>query len=170
MSMAYGDGDDAAVEQQTMHGRDWPCLRQFGVFLENRVGQLHDLLKHLERDDLKVRALSISDTIDCVIVRLITSHYERSLELLKLAGFTFFESDVIGVELPDDPQPFARICNAMLQAEVNIHYSYPLLMCRGASHGIAIYVDDIDQGLKALSDKGHRIITERDLSDDDEFF
>ena len=170
MSMGFGDGDDAAVEQQTLHGRDWPCLRQFGVFLENRVGQLHDLLKHLERDDLRVCALSISDTIDCVIVRIIMSHYERSVELLKLAGFTFFESDMIGVELPDEPQPFARICNAMLQAEVNIHYSYPLMLGRGKSHAIALYVDDIDQGLKALGDKGHRVITERDLVDEDEFF
>ena len=168
MSMSFGDDDIA--DQQTMQGRDWPCLRQFGVYLENRVGRLHDLLKHLERDDLRVCGLSISDTIDCVIVRIIMSHYERALELLKLSGFTFFECDVIGVELPQDDQPFARICQAMLQAEVNIHYSYAMVTGRNARGAIALYVDDIDQGLQALKDRGHRVITEKDLLGDDEFF
>lgn len=170
MSMSFGEGDDLIAEPQTMQGRDWPCLRQFGVFLENRVGRLHELLRHLERDDLRVCALSISDTIDCVIVRLVMSHYERALELLRLSGFTFFECDVIGVELPDDSQPFAAICHALLQAEVNIHYSYPLVLRRRNAPSIALYVDDIDQGLKTLGEKGHRVITERDLLEEDEFF
>ena len=102
-SMNYGG--ESLVDPGTMRGRDWPCLRQFGVFLENRVGRLHDLLKHIERDDLRVVALSISDTIDCVIVRIIMSNYERAVELLKLAGFTFFECDIIAVELPEDRAP-----------------------------------------------------------------
>lgn len=168
MTMSYGG--DAIAEADTMRGRDWPCLRQFGVFLENRVGKLHDLLRHIERDDLRVVALSISDTIDCVIVRIIMSEYERALELLRLSGFTFFESDIIAVELPDDPQPFARLCHCLLQAEVNIHYSYPLVLKRPGKHAIAIYVDDADTGLRALNDAGHRVITEGDLRQDEEFF
>jgi hypothetical protein len=163
-------GGDSIVESGTMRGRDWPCLRQFGVFLENRVGRLHDVLRHIERDDVRVVALSISDTIDCVIVRLIMSNYERAVELLKFGNFTFFECDIIGVELPDDPQPFARLCQCLLQAEVNIHYSYPLLLKSPGKQAIALYVDDIDLGLKTLGEAGHRIITEGQLMQDEEFF
>ncbi len=167
-SMSYGG--ESVVEPDTMQGRDWPALRQFGVFLENRVGRLNELLRVLEREDSRVCALSILDTIDCVIVRIIMSEYERALEILRLSGQTFFETDVIGVELPDDPQPFSRICQALLQAEVNIHYSYPLLLRRNGRHAIAIFVDDIDLGIRALSEQGHRIITEKDLREDDEYF
>ena len=156
-------------DPSTMRGRNWPCLRQFGIFMENRVGCLHDLLRHLESVDVRVVALSIVDSIDSAVVRLMVNNYDRAHEVLELSNFTVFECDMIGVELPDDPQPFAQICLALLQAEVNIHYSYPLLYRRRGRGVIALYVDNIDQGLKALGDRGHRIITETDLLEDDEF-
>ena len=53
-----------------MRGRSWPCLRQFCVFMENRVGGLNELLRHLERHDLRVVALSIANSVDCAIVRV----------------------------------------------------------------------------------------------------
>jgi hypothetical protein len=161
MSMSFGD--DVVKDPSTMRGRDWPCLRQFCVFLENRVGRLNDLLRHIERDDLRVVALSIIDSVDCAITRLLLDDFERGRELFSLSEFTVIESDIIGVELPDDPQPYVQICAALLRAELNIHYTYPLLYRRGGRSGIAIYVDDIDAGLQILSQEGHRLITEGDL-------
>jgi hypothetical protein len=168
MSMGFGDG--ASSDAMTMRGRDWPCLRQFCIFLENRVGRLSDLLRHLERQDLRVVALSIVDSVDCAIVRLMVDNFERGRELFSLAGFTAYESDLIGVALPDNPQPYVAVCTALLQAEVNIHYTYPLLYRRRGRGAIALYVDDVDQGLKVLHEKGLQVITEKDLMDDDEFF
>ncbi len=168
MSMNFGG--ESAADPSTMRGRDWPCLRQFGVFMENRVGSLHDLMRHLERHDLRVMALSIVDSIDCAIVRLVLDNYDRGRELFDMAKFTVFETDLIGVELPDDPQPYVKICIALLQAELNIHYTYPLLYRRRGRGAIALYVDDVDLGLKTLGQKGHRIITENDLPNDDEYF
>ena len=55
--MSYGG--KAKAEERTARGRDWPCLRQFGIFMENRVGTLHELLRHIERHDLRVMALTI---------------------------------------------------------------------------------------------------------------
>jgi hypothetical protein len=162
-------GGSAAIAPGTMRGREWPTLRQFGVFLENRVGRLHDLLRHLERHDLRVIALSIVDSADCAIARLMVNHYERARELFDLSGFTVFETDVIGVELPDHSQPYVQVCIALLQAEVNVHYTYPLLFRRHGRGAIALYVDDIDLGLKTLQEKNLTIVTERDLLEDDEF-
>ena len=168
MSMSFGG--ESTTDSSTMRGRNWPCLRQFGVFMENHVGSLHELLRHLERHDLRVVALSIVDSVDCAIVRLVLNNYERGKELFALSNFTVFENDLVGVELPEDAQPYAKICMALLQAELNIHYTYPLLYRRKGRGAIALYVDDIDTALKTLAEKEHRIITESDLLDDDEYF
>jgi len=168
MSMSFGG--DSTVEPSTARGRDWPTLRQFGVFMENRVGALNDLLRHLEGHDLRVMALSILDSVDCAIIRLVLDNYERGKEILDLSNFTVFETDLVGVELPDDPQPYVRICMALLETELSIHYTYPLLYRRKGRGAIALYVDDVDLALKTLAEKGHRIVTENDLLDDDEYF
>ena len=165
MSMSFGG--ESSVSPGTMRGRNWPTLRQFGVFMENRVGRLHELLRHIERDDLRVIALSIADSVDCAIARLIIDDVDRARELFELSNFPIFETDLIGVELPDDPQPYVTICTSLLQAELNIHYTYPLnFRGRSGRGSIALYVDDIDAGLKALAERGHRIVTESDLRDD----
>ena len=167
--MAMDFGGESIADPVTFRGRDWPCLRQFGVFLENRVGRLHDLLRSVERHDLRVMALSIVDSVDCAVVRLVLNNYERGRELLELSGFPMFESDVIGVVLPDDPQPHMQICSALLRAEVNIHYTYPLLYRRNGRGSVALYVDDVDQGLQILTEGGFAVVTENDLLEYDDF-
>ena len=150
-------------------GKEWPCLRQFCVFMENRVGYLHQLLKLLEKFDLRIIALSTVDSVDVAMSRIVLDNYERAREIFELSNYTFFEKDLIGVELPDDTQPYMSICLSLLQAEVNIDYTYPLLYRRHGRGAIALCVDDIDLGIKTLSEQGHRIITEKDLKDDDEY-
>ena len=162
----YGGNGSAIVAPQTMRGRSWACLRQFSVFMENRVGNLADLMRHVESVDLRVVALSIVDSVDCSVARIIVNNYDRGHELFKLSSFVAFETDVIGVELPDEPQPLVELCRPLLRAEVNIHYAYPLLYRKGRG-GVAIYVDDIDQALTALEQSDLKIITEHDLLDDE---
>lgn len=95
---------------------------------------------------------------------------DRGREILQLSKFAFAEIDLIGVELPDGPQPFVQICLALLQAELNVQYTYPLLYNRGGRGAIALYVDDVDLALKTLEEKGLSIVTESDLLMDDEMF
>ena len=164
------DGGETYTDPETLHGRDWPCLRQFCVFMENRVGRLHNLMRRLERDDLRIIALSIVDSVDCAVVRLMFDNFERARELLQLGGYSFIETDIIGVELPEAPQPFLAVCSTLLQSEIHISYTYPMLYRRDGRGGIALYVDDIERGLELLADTGHRLISEDDLLRDDEFF
>ena len=166
MSMGYGD--DSVVDASTMRGHEWPCLHQFCVFMENRVGGLNELLRHLERYETRVVALSIANSVDCAIVRVMLNDSDRGRELFKLSNFAVAESDLVGVELPDDHQPYLRICMALLQAEINIHYTYPLLYRSAEGRGaIALYVDDVDLAMRTLLEKGHRLITENDLLDNE---
>ncbi len=167
MSNSFSGGE--FTETDTMRGRAWPCLRQFCVFLENRVGRLNDLMRQVESLDTRVLALSIVDSVDFAMVRLIFNTADRAREKLELSGFLFSESDVVGVELPEGDTPFHDICATLMKAEVNIHHAYPLLYRNRGRGAVAIFVDDVDTALSILSAANHRVITESDLQDDDEF-
>lgn len=163
-------GGENYTEPLTARGQDWPCLRQFSVFMENRVGKLHNLFKVLEKQDLRIVAMSVVDTADFSTVRIVVDHTDRARELFELSQFTFIENDILGVILPDDPQPMLRICMTLMAVEMNIHYAYPLLFRRGGASAIALHVDNVDLATQTLKRAGHTIITENDLKDDDEYF
>lgn len=165
MSMDFGG--ESFTEPETLKEIGWPCLRQFCIFMENRVGILCELLRQLEKHDLRVMGLCIVESAECAIARLVMSETDRCRELLDLAGLTYMENNVIGVELPEEEQPFLTVCHALLRAELNIHYTYPLLYRRQGRPGIVILVDDIDSGIEILREQGLRVITETDLLDDD---
>jgi hypothetical protein len=165
-----GTGGGQATEAVTARARAWPCLRQFAVFVENRVGRLHELLRLFESHEIRVVALSIANSVDCAFVRIMVNDADRGREILQLSKFPFAEIDLIGVELPDGSQPFVQICLALLQAELNIHYTYPLLYHRSGRGAIAMYVDDVDLALRTLEEKGLNIVTESDLLMDDDMF
>jgi len=169
-STTQGGGGGQATEAVTARSRAWPCLRQFAVFVENRVGRLHELLRLFESHAIRVVALSIANSVDCAFVRIMVNDADRGREILQLSKFAFAEIDLIGVELPDGPQPFVQICLALLQAELNVQYTYPLLYHRGGRGAIALYVDDVDLALRTLEEKGLNIVTESDLLMDDEMF
>ena len=167
MPKSYDGGQESGTE--TMRGRDWPCLRQFCVFLENRVGRLNELMRQLETLDVRVMAMSMVDSVDFAMVRLMFNNADRAREKLELSGFLFSESDVVGVELPESDQPFHDVCAALVKAEVNIHHAYALLYRRRGRGAVAMFVDDVDQAAHILKEAGHRVLTENDLQDDDEF-
>lgn len=163
-----GTGDDLIPE--TLEGLGWPSLRQFVVFLENRVGRLSELMRHVESMDVRVLSISIVDTVDCANVRLIFSQADRARERLELANFLFAENDVVGVVLPDDDQPLATVCAAVLKGELNIHHASFLRLRLEGRPTVAMYVDDVDLAARTLRDAGLTVITESDTQDSDEFF
>jgi len=162
--VSVGDsGDETGVGFATARGRNWPTLRQFTVFLENRVGQLLELVRRFDGSQVRIVALSISDSGECAFVRFLLSHPEQGREILERAGLALIESDLIGVELPDDGQPLLRICTALLQAEVNIIQAYPILVRPRGRPAVALMVDNTEMGLETLGAKGFTMITEGDL-------
>ena len=168
--MTHEHEDDTYGHPQSDPNENWSVLTQFCVFLENRVGHLHELLRVLERADLRVVGLSIVDSVDCVIARIIMSQAERAREFLQLSDLCFSEHDVIGLELPDEDQPFLSVCSTMLQVEVNIHYTFPLLYRRHGHDAIALYVDDLDLALDTLHRVNIKTLSEKDFEQDDEYF
>ena len=152
----------------TMRGRNYPTIRQFTVFLENRVGQLLEVVRRFEGSKVRIVALSIVDSSECAFVRFLLSHPEEGREILERAGLAIIESDLIGVEVPDQTQPLLQICTALLQAEVNIVQAYPLLVRPRGRPAVALMVDNIDMGQETLAAKGFTMITEADLQHEEE--
>ena len=166
--MSFADeGEGEGVGFDTAKGRGWPSVRQFNVFLANRMGALLDLVRRFEQTDVRVVSLTVIETADCAIIRLVPSHYERGYEILTAAKFPFTESDLLVVKLPDDDRPLLTITKALLTAEVNICYMYPLLIGVGpmGNTAIAVYVDDFECAARALETQGFTLFTEDDLGE-----
>jgi hypothetical protein len=162
--MSFGDG--AGTNFQTARGRDWPSVRQFNVFLANRVGGFLDVVRRFETTDVRIVSVTIIDTADVAIIRLVLSDPERAVEILEQAGLMFTESDLLVVQLPDGKQPLLQICKALLQAEVNLHYAYPLLVGPHGCQALALHVEDHEMAVQTLSSQGFTIFTENDLSEE----
>lgn len=156
-------GEGAGTGFSTMRGRDYPAIRQFTVFLENRLGQLLEVVRRFEGSQVRICALSISDASECAFARFLLSHPEQGREILERAGLALIESDLIAVELPDDSQPLLRVCTALLQAEVNIIQAYPVLDRPHDRAAVALMVDNIEMAQDTLATKGFTMLTEDDL-------
>jgi hypothetical protein len=168
MPVSLGDtGEGAGVGFATARGRNWPTLRQFTVFLENKVGQLLEVVRRFEGSRVRIVALSITDSGECAFVRFLLSHPEQGREILERAGLALIESDLLGVELPDNHQPLLRICTALLQAEVNIIQAYPILVRPRGRPAVALMVDNTEMGLETLTGRGFTMISEADLDEDE---
>ena len=162
--MSYGESGGDLVEFETLEGRNWPSIAQFSVFLENRVGQLLEVFRAFQGSKVKIVGLSISDSADCCIVRLILSHPEQGREILSLNKLAFAENELLAVELPAGPDSLVNLGTALIQAEINIHYSYALIVHPHGRCAIAVHVDNIEQAAVTLHDKGFDILCEADLA------
>jgi hypothetical protein len=163
--MSYGGDEEEGIGFATAHGRDWPSVRQFNVFLANRLGALMGVVRRFETTDNRIIAMSVVDSTDCAILRLVLSDPERAYEILEQANLPFTESDLLVVTLPDGQQPLLQICKALLQAEISIHYAYPLMTSHAGRAGLALHVEDIETATQHLQQNGFTLLSENDLNE-----
>lgn len=158
---------EETLPPQTQFGAGFELtrVRQFTVFLENRVGRLQMLLRAIEESADRVVALAIEESADAALIRLICAQPESARNALHNAGFSFSEAELLAVELPapaDGKPPLIAICMALLAAEINIHYVYPLLV-RPRGPTVVLYVDDPTLAAQLLIRKGFTLVSETDL-------
>jgi hypothetical protein len=163
--MSYGE--DSGTDYAVTRGRDWPSVRQFNVFLENRLGALLNVVRRFETTDVRIVSLTVVDSADCAIIRMVLSDPERALGIFESAKLPVTESDLLVVKLPEPPHPLLKICKALLAAEISIHYAYPLLVGPHGSAALALYVEDLEAAVTTLSRLGMVLFTEKDFADED---
>jgi len=134
-------------------------VKQISVFLENTTGRLAEVTQVLGKGTINLRAISIADTADFGILRLIVDAPKKTMELLKEAGFTAKITEVIGVRIDDKPGGLMKIMDIFNAEGVNIEYLYSSLISEDGDAVIIFRVEDIDHGLKIIKTAGLKAIS-----------
>ena len=154
----------AATELQTGQRYEPPMTVQFSVFTDNRVGRLVDLLDVFKGQPVTLAGFSVVDSADHAVVRVVTSKADLTRRLLRRNELPCSEIDVIAVELAANAD-FVKVCEALLQAELSIHYAYPLLVRPRGRAVVALQTDDIVMAGQILRRRQFTILAENDLGD-----
>jgi len=137
---------------------------QISVFLENKSGRLAELTSALAKASVNIRALSLAETIDYGVLRLIVDKPAAARQALGEAGFTVTETEVVAVEMPDRPGGLAGIVDLVTQSGLNIEYLYAFVGQRGENAVVIFRIDDVKAAVAALQQGGARILSADELS------
>ena len=148
---------------ETAEAQDTPTVRQLSVFLENRVGQLLRLAQLFTDTNIRILAVSIVNSVDCAVCRLIVDEPDRATDILRDARFQVSEAELLVVSLPHGRRGLLHTWATLLGGEVSVNYTYPLLtQPRGAS-ALAVCVDSLHQAVEVLHERGFEVLDEEDL-------
>lgn len=134
-------------------------VRQLSVFIENKAGRVSDVTDALGESGVNIRGFSVSDTADYGILRLVLDDPDKGAAVLKSAGFTVQENDVICIDLPDQPGGLAGVLKIVSEAGVNIEYVYSLI-----STYVVINVANADRALQLLENKPVTIVSQEEIA------
>ena len=136
---------------------------QIAVFLENKSGRLAEITSILAQNDINIRALSVADTADFGILRLIVDKVEKAKAALKQNGFTVGKTTVIAVEVPDRTGGLAGVLKVVEGAGLNVEYMYAFVNKTGEDAVLIFRFDEIDRAIEVLQDSGFTILTGEQL-------
>jgi len=141
-------------------------LQQISVFIENQSGRLHDVTKLLGENGINIRALSLADTSDFGILRLIVNNPVKAHELLKSNEFTVGRTDVLAVVVSDQPGGLAAILGCLDENDINVEYMYAFVDHHQKGRAIMIFrFDDTELAAEKLADAGFGFVKQSDIAD-----
>ena len=138
-------------------------VKQISIFLENKSGRLADVTRVLADNDINIRALSIADTNDFGILRLIVNTPEKAWKVLKEKGFTVSETEIIAVRIPDRPGGLAGILNILEKNQINIEYMYAFVGKSGTDAVVVIRIENIDRAIELLQKEGVSLLSGKEI-------
>ena len=139
-------------------------VKQISIFIENRSGRLREVAGVLGEKSINIRALSLADTSDYGILRLIVDRPDEALDVLKNANFTLSETDVIAVEVSDKPGGLSRVLNILGDAGINVEYMYAFVE-KSSDNAVMIFrIEDIKGAIKVLSDNNVTILSHEEVT------
>ena len=133
-------------------------VRQISIFLENRSGRLASVLKEVGRAGVNIRALSLADTSDFGILRLIVDDVEACVKALKDTGHTVSTTEVLAVEVPDHPGGLSGILDVLSAANLNVEYMYAFVS-RATEKAVVVFrFEKVDAAIAALQKAGVSVL------------
>lgn len=129
-------------------------VKQMSVFVENTTGRLAELTRVLADHQIDIKAATIADTVDFGILRCIVDHPSEAIEVLKKHGFTASITEVVAVELADQPGGLADVLAVLSKAEIAVDYIYSTIRSKAGAAVIVIKVEDPQKTIEALQDAG----------------
>ncbi len=133
-------------------------VEQISVFLENKAGRLAEVTRILGEGGINIRALSLADTSDFGILRLIVNDNEKAKKILKENGFTVGKTNVVAIEVEDRPGGLAKILDTLYRAGINVEYMYAFVQQSGENAVIIFRFDNLDEAIKVLQENGVTVI------------
>jgi hypothetical protein len=141
-----------------------PLVRQFSVFLPNKVGALLDLTRTLGEANVHICGVSVVDTADAVVIRIVVDDPDRCREALHKVGIPGNESNLIVVELPQGPEKLDQVLRQLVAAEVNVQYTYSLMVRPRDKALLAVHCEDPEYARDALGKGGFAVLAQKDIS------
>ena len=134
-------------------------VEQIAVFLENKSGRLAEITTILAENDINIRALSVADTADFGILRLIVDDVEKAKAILKDGGFTVGKTDVLAVEVADKTGGLATVLRSLHRADINVEYMYAFVNKTGENAVLIFRFEKMDEAIEVLQKDGFTLIS-----------
>lgn len=134
-------------------------IKQISVFIENRQGRLSQFASLLDENNINLIALSIADTTDFGILRLIVDDTNRAVEIIKNAGYTANQTDVLALAVPDKPGGLARVLNVLEESSISIEYVYSSVRNSEKNAVIIFRVEETERAVTLLLEAGEKLLT-----------
>ncbi len=134
-------------------------LEQISIFLENRSGRLAEITGILAEAGVNIRALSLADTADFGILRLVVNAPGKAMQILRENGFTVAKTEMVALELPDRPGGLAGILRILNTAGINVEYMYAFVQKMEDNAIVIFRFDDPEKASRALMEAGVRVLT-----------
>ena len=139
-------------------------VEQISIFLENKAGRLAEISRVVAEAGVNIRALSLADTSDFGILRLIVNDNDKAKAALKEHGFTVGKTDVVAVQVEDRPGGLSGVLDILSRENINVEYMYAFVQHSGEDAVIIFRFDDIDVAVKLLQENNVRVLGGKTLS------
>ena len=137
-------------------------VKQISVFIENKKGQLAEVTRYIAEHDVNLRALSVGDTQDFGILRIICENPDNAVQVLQNAGYLTMVTDVLATAISDEPGSLAAILDVLAEADVAVEYTYAFLSAKAGAYMI-FRVDDNQKAAAALAGAGIKTVDQEEL-------
>ncbi len=134
-------------------------IDQISIFIENKAGRLAEVARLLGEKGISIRALSLADTSDFGVLRLIVDQTGLAKETLKSAGFTVHKTEVVAIEVPDQPGGLSSILQVFDASNINVEYMYTFIERNAGNAKIVFRFDDTDSAIRTLQGRGFNVLT-----------